>query len=409
MSAFAYDGGMSDREKLLPSPDLNGTTRRTGPWLKLAVIVVVLVAGAWVLRTTVLAPESPTVSVATVVRGDVEETVTNTRAGTVKARRRASLSPQIGGRVVELPVSEGDRVKAGQLLLRLDGAVQQDQLSLAYEDVRAALALSEESCLTATLAEKELVRQEGLHRQGIASEGAMDRAVSERDRSEAACRASKAGTEQARARVALARTQLDQTRIEAPFDGVVAEVSTEVGEWITPSPPGLPIPPVVDLLNPHSLYISAPIDEMDAERVQVGQEVRISVDSRRGQSFAGRLVRVAPYVLDVVEQNRTVEIEAEFADLEAVESLLPGTSADVEVIIERRGDVLIVPSTAVADGRRVLVVVAGILAEREVVSGLGNWRKIEIVEGLGEGETVVTLRRSAKLQPGVEVEIKETQ
>ena len=393
---------------MLPSPDLNGAKRGTGPWLKLAVIVVVLVAAALVLRKTVLSPEMPIVTVATVERGDVEETVTNTRAGTVKARRRASLSPQIGGRVVELPVSEGDSVEVGQLLLRLDDAIQQDRLSLATEDVRAASARSEEACLAALLAVKELTRQEGLHRQGIASEGAMDRAVSERDRGEAACRAAQAGTEQARARKALARTQLQQTRIVAPFDGVVAELSTELGEWITPSPPGLPIPPVVDLLNPHSLYISAPIDEMDAERVQIGQEVRISVDSRRGQSFAGRLVRVAPYVLDVVEQNRTVEIEAEFADLEAVGSLLPGTSADVEVIIERRGNVLKVPSTAVADGQRVLVVVDGVLEEREIVSGLGNWRMTEVAEGLSEGEIVVTLRRSAKLQPGVEVEIKET-
>ncbi len=399
---------MSDPEKLLLSPDLN-VAKRTSPWLKLALIAVVLLAVPLVLRTTVLAPEMPTVSVATVTRGDVEETVTNTRAGTVKARRRASLSPQIGGMVIELPVSEGDHVKAGQLLLRLDGAIQQDQLSLAKEDVLAASARSEEACFAAELAEKELTRQEGLHAQGIASEGAMDRAVSERDRSEAACRASRAGTQQAHAREALARTQLKQTRIDAPFDGVVAEVSTEVGEWITPSPPGLPIPPVVDLLNPHSLYISAPIDEMDAERVQVGQEVRISVDSRRGQSFAGRLVRVAPYVLDLVEQNRTVEIEAKFDDLEAVGSLLPGTSADVEVIIERRADVLRVPSTAVADGRRVLVVVEGVLEEREVVSGLGNWRTTEVLEGLSEGEVVVILRRSAKLQPGVEVEIKETQ
>ncbi len=399
---------MSEPESLLPSPNLK-PAKQTSPWLKLAMVVAVLVAAALVLRATVLAPEVSVVTVAPVIRGEVEETVTNTRAGTVKARRRARLSPQFGGRVVELPVLEGDDVITGQLLLKLDDAVQQDQLALATEDIRAASARSDEACLTALLAVKELGRQEGLHRQGIASEGAMDRAVTERDRSEAACRASRAGIEQARARQALARTQLDQTRIVAPFDGVVAEVSTEVGEWITPSPPGLPIPPVVDLLNPHSLFISAPIDEMDAERVHVGQDVRITVDSRRGESFKGRLVRVAPYVLDVVEQNRTVEIEAEFSDLEVVSSLLPGTSADVEVIIERREDVLTVPSTAVADGRRVMVVVDGVLEERKVVSGLGNWRTIEIVEGLTEGETVVTLRRSAKLKPGVEVEIKETQ
>ncbi len=403
----AYDVWMNDREELLQNPDIKVNTGRIWRWLKPAMIVAFLGGAVWILRMTVLAPERPLVTVAEVARGDVEETVTNTRAGTVKARRRASLSPQIGGRVVELPVSEGDRVTTGQLLLKMDGAIQLDQLALATEDVRVASATSEEACLTAILAEKELARQEGLHAQGIASEGAMDRAVSSRDRSEAGCRAARAGTQQARAREALAQTQLEQTRIVAPFDGVVAEVSTEVGEWITPSPPGLPIPPVVDLLNPNSLYISAPIDEMDAERVQVGQEVRISVDSRRGQSFAGRLVRVAPYVLDVVEQNRTVEIEAEFEDMDIALTLLPGTSADVEVIIERRSGVLVVPSTAIADGHRVLVVDEGVLEEREVVGGLGNWRMTEIVEGLNEGETVVTLRRSEKVKPGIKVEIKE--
>lgn len=399
---------MTTTEGLLQGSDLK-TGKRSGPWLKVILVCAVLVVGVIALRMTVLAPEVPVVSVASVERGDVEETVTNTRAGTVMARQRASLSPQFGGRVVELPVSEGDTVKAGQLLLGLDAAIQRDQLNLAIEDVRAAAARSDEACLAALLAAKELSRQEGLHRQGIASEGAMDRAVSERDRSEAACRAANAGTELAKANVALARTQLEQTRILAPFDGVVAEVSTEVGEWITPSPPGLPIPPVIDLLNPHSLYVSAPIDEMDAERIKVGQALRITVDSRRGESFEGRLVRVAPYVLDVVEQNRTVEVEAEFSDPEVVASLLPGTSADVEIIVDRREDVLTVPSTAVADGQRALVVVEGVLEEREVVSGLGNWRMIEIVTGLSEGESVVTLRRSAKLKPGVEVEIKETQ
>lgn len=399
---------MSKREKLLPSPDLK-VAKGTAPWVKLAAVVIVVVAGALVLRATVLAPDVPTVTVALVKRGDVEETVTNTRAGTVRARRRASLSPQIGGRVVDLPVEEGDRVEKGRLLLGLDDCVQRARVRLAAEDVRTAAALADEVCLAGELAQKELVRQQGLFQQGIASEGVLDRAESERDRTAAGCRAGRAGLDQARAQDNLVRTELALTRVEAPFDGVVAKLSTELGEWITPSPPGLPIPPVVDLLNPHSLYISAPIDEMDAERVQVGQEVRISVDSRRGRLFAGRLVRVAPYVLDVVQQNRTVEIEAEFADLEAIGALLPGTSADVEVIIERRGDVLMAPSTAVADGRRVLVVVDGVLEEREVVSGLGNWRMTEIVEGLSEGEIVVTLRRSVKLQPGVEVEIKETQ
>ncbi len=113
--------------------------------------------------------------------------------------------------------------------------------------------------------------------------------------------------------------------VRAPFAGVLADRSTEVGEWITPSPPGVPIPAVLDLIDPGSVYISAPIDEVDSGRVRAGQEVRVTVDSRPGEKLAGRLVRVAPFVLDVLEQNRTVEVEVDLADSAVASSLLPGT------------------------------------------------------------------------------------
>jgi HlyD family secretion protein len=113
----------------------------------------------------------------------------------------------------------------------------------------------------------------------------------------------------------------------APFAGVVAEVSIEAGEWTTPSPPGLPIPPVIDLIDISSLYVSAPMDEVDSARIRTGQTVRVTVDSHPGRSFPGHVRRVAPYVLDLEAQNRTVEIEVVLEIL-----ALPrcsGTSADV--------------------------------------------------------------------------------
>ena len=372
--------------------------------VKLLVGLMILVGIGWGLRATVLAPKPIVVDVSRVDRGEVEETIANTRAGTVKVRRRAALSPQVGGRVVAIPVKEGDRVEEGTLLVRLDDSVQAAQVALAEEDIRTASARADEICFGAELAKKELDRQLGLHREGIAAEDVLDRAVSERDRSEAACRAARAGLDQARARREVARTELELTRIRAPFSGVIAEIRTEIGEWITPSPPGLKIPAIIDLLDPHSIYISAPIDEMDAERVDVGQAVRISVDSRRGQSFPGRVVRVAPYVLDVVEQNRTVEVEAEFDDAEGLGTMLPGTSADIIVVLERHENVLRVPSTAVADGKTVLVVADGVLEKRTVECGLGNWEMTEIVDGLDEGESVVRLPSSTDLKPGVRVE-----
>ncbi len=249
--------------------------------IKRWLIVVVLLAIVFVaLKLTVFQPEVVRVRIVKVERGVVEETVTNTRAGTVKVSRRAKLSPQMGGLVVATPHLEGSLVSAGELLLKLDDRVQRAELDLARKSVVAVEAQANEACFAADLAQTEFERTTSLHGSGIASDQSLDALSSERDRSRAACAAGAAAVEQARSRVAVVQVQLEFTELRAPFSGTVAEVSTEVGEWITPSPPGVPIPPIIDLLDPASIYVSAPIDEVDAERVKVGQAVRMTVDSR---------------------------------------------------------------------------------------------------------------------------------
>jgi HlyD family secretion protein len=372
-------------------------------WLIVAVVVVAI---AVVLRMTVFRDEAIRVRVAAVERGVVEETVSNTRAGTVKVARRAKLSPQIGGLVAATPHLEGDVVAAGELLLKLDDRAQRAELALARKSVAAAEARADEACLAAELAETELDRTIALHDRGIASDQALDALRTDRDRTRAACVAARAALAQAGSSVEVVEVQIEFTELLAPFDGVVAEVSTEVGEWITPSPPGVPIPPVIDLLDPASSYVSAPIDEIDAERVEVGQRVRMSVDSRPDERLAGHVTRVAPYVLDILEQNRTVEIEVAFDDPEEVTGVLPGTSADVEVILDRREDVLRIPSSAVAEDGEVLVLVDGFLESRIIDTGLANWQYTEVLSGLDEGSVIVAARDVAAIKPGVRAEPK---
>ncbi len=383
--------------------DPRSRAARRRRWIRRLLVLGLLAAAAAALRVTLLAPTPVRVRTARVTRGAVEETVTNTRAGTVRTRRHAHLSPETGGRVVELPRRKGARVASGDLLLRLDSSVQQAQLDLTREDVRAVRARVDEACLAAGLAEKELRRTLELKAGGIASPQMLERAESERDRARATCRAAGAQLDQAEARRRLAEAERAHTELRVPFAGVVAEVNTELGEWITPAPPGIPIPPVVEILDPSSIYVSAPIDEMDAERVRPGQAVRLSVDSRRGEHFPGRLVRVAPYVQDLVQQNRTIEVEAELEDRTVAATLLPGTSADVEIILSRREDVLQVPSAAIGQGATVLVVEGRRLAERPIRAGLRNWRTTEVLEGLANGDQVVVARDSPEIKAGARV------
>jgi HlyD family secretion protein len=375
-------------------------------WAIRIAVLAVLVAGGVALRLTVFAPEPVAVTVAVVERGRVEETVTNTRAGTVRARRRARLSPEVGGLVVEIPHREGDRVEAGAVLLRLEPRLQSAESELAVRDLRASEAGGREACAAAEGAARERARLERLAAEGIVSESLLDQAVTAAETSAAGCAAARAGVDRARSAIGLARTRVEQTVLRAPFDGVVADLFVEIGEWITPAPPGVPVPPVLDLIDPSSIYVSAPMDEVDAGTLTPGLPARITVDSLPGEELGGWVARVAPYVQDLEEQNRTVEIEAELADPDLAATLLPGTSADAEVILEVREDVLRIPSGALMEGGRVLVVEEGALVERAVEVGLSNWDWTEVRDGLEGGEAVVTSLDRSGVEPGARVVVE---
>jgi len=369
-------------------------------WLIRFVILGVIVAAVWALRATVFAPQPVEVEVVAVDRGAVEETVTNSRAGTVEARRRAKLSPEIGGTVVELPHREGSRVEAGDLLLRLEDSLQRARLEVAERELEAAASERRRACLAADRARRELDRMKGLIEDGIISTDQLDAVESTAETTAAACLAAEAQKARARSAVGLAQAELEKTRIRAPFAGVVADLSTEVGEYSTPSPPAVPVPPVLDLLDPTSIYVSAPMDEVDSARIRVGQVAKVTVDSHRGEELPGRVVRVAPYVLDVEEQNRTVEIEVELDDQAFAATLLPGTSADAEVVLERREDVPRIPASALIEEEQVLVLRDGTLEAVPVEVGLRNWELAEIRSGIEVGDRVVTSLDRAEVRPG---------
>jgi len=334
-------------------------------------------------------PAAVPVRLATIDRGLVESTVANTRAGTVKACQRARISPAVGGRIDALPVHEGDRVQAGQLLLELWNDDLKARLELAEREHASALANGEQACVRAELAEEEATRQITLHRQGIASDESMRRLVAEAKATRAGCRAAAETARVAEAQIAVTRAALDQTRLRAPFAGIVAEISGELGEFVTPSPIGIPTPPTVDLIDTTCPYVSAPIDEVDAGGIRPAMTARVSLDAFGERVFAGRVRRIAPYVLDLEAQARTVDVEVDFTVADDTRDLLVGYSADLEIVLDTRADVVRVPTEALLEGHRVLVYGSGTLEERRIEPGLSNWRYTEVRSGLQEGERVV--------------------
>ena len=356
-------------------------------WRTIGIIAVLAAAGAgaalWAGR-----PKPIVVEVVEVGRGVVAETVTNTRAGTGKACQRAKLAPPGGGQIARLPVKKGDHVQAGQVLLELWNDDIRAELAVTERDAAAARARRDEACISARVARRESDRLASLVERKLVSAELADRAAGEAEAREAACQAAAEQTRVSQARIDAARARLEKTLLRAPFAGTVAEINGEIGEFVTPSPVGIPTPPAVDVVDTSCLYISAPIDEVDAPRVREGMPARVTLDAFRDRSFPAHVRRVAPYVIDLEKQARTVEIEAEIDDAgDAL--LLPGYSADVEVILAERDGVLRIPTRSLVEGKRVYVLEDGRVRSRDVTTGIGNWEYTEITGGLEAGAQVV--------------------
>jgi HlyD family secretion protein len=369
---------------------------RTG---RLALLVAVLgVAAFFAWRSTRTKPVP--VVVGEVDRGTVTKTIANTRSGTVVACRRARLAPAAGGQIASLPVKEGDRVQEGQVLLEVWNEDSAAQMRVASEQSHTAALRAEEACVQASVAEREAERARKLHADGVLPADQLDRAVSAAKSARASCNAASSDVQRSRATAQVATATLKRTVLRAPFAGVIAKVTGQMGEFTTPSPPGIPTPPAIDLIDDRCMYVTAPIDEVDVARVRVGQPAVITIEALPGRRFPARVRRVAPYVVDLEKQARTVDVEVEFVNPADIRELLVGYSADAEIELDRHANVVRVPTPAILEGGRVLVLDDGRLREQKIEAGLANWEQTEVRSGLTPGQKVVVSIERAGVEAG---------
>lgn len=346
------------------------------------------------------------VELATASPGTVETIVVNTRAGTIKACRRAKLAPAAGGQIVKLLVKEGERVVQGQRLLELWNADLTAQHELATQQVVTAKSRQRESCIIASNAQRESKRTQQLVAKGFVSSQRAEDAEANAQAQQASCAAAGADVKRAQAQLEVTQANLNRTMLNAPFSGVIAQVTGELGEYTTPSPPGIPTPPAIDLIDDSCLYVSAPMDEIDAPKLMIGQKARITLDALTNQTFAGVVRRIAPYVTEIEKQARTVDVEVNFIE-HSSQVLLVGYSADVEVITDQREQVLRIPTQAIRQRNKVwLLGLQDRLEERTLEIGLSNWAYTEIISGLQEGDQVLVASDIDTIIPGIQVKPK---
>ncbi|MGZ5052933.1 MAG: efflux RND transporter periplasmic adaptor subunit [Methylobacter sp.] len=367
-------------------------------------LVLIAVVYFWLKQ-----PKPVEVQVVSVEPGEVRATVSNTRVGTVKACRRAYLAPATGGQVAELHVKEGDKVKQNQLLMEIWNKDLRAQVALQDAQIKASRARAEQACQLGAGAQREADRALKLQKfDHIISEEQVDTKATSAKAQKASCTAALEAITVSQATRDAAQAAVDRTLVVAPFDGTVAEINAELGEFITPSPPGIPTLPAIDLLDVSCLYVSAPIDEVDAPQIKTGMSACVSLDAFPDKRCSGTVSRIAPYVLEKEKQARTVEVEVKLTDPKDLEGLLPGYSADIEVLLASKSNALRLPAEAVLPNNRVLIMREdGLLEERSFTPGLSNWNTVEVLSGLKTGDKVVLSVGREGVAPGVYARVKQ--
>lgn len=303
------------------------TRRRRIRWW-MVLVAVALVAGAVIA----FMPRPVAVQTASVVtRYPAQQLTLLTASGYVVAQRKAAVATKATGRLEQLNVQEGSRVRKGDVLARIDARDVRAQLAAAEANVsvaRAAIASADADQRNSAI---ELQRSRDLVARNFVSASALDAAVARNDRSVAATNNARAGLLAATANANNARVAVDFTEIRAPFDGVVVTKSANVGDIVTPFSSAVDSKgAVVNMADLSTLEVEADVSEASLSKITVGQPCEILLDALPEMRFTGSVSRIVP---TVDRAKATVTTKVRFDRLD--DRILPDMSAKVSFLSGR--------------------------------------------------------------------------
>jgi len=380
-----------------PEPTAGPSPRRARRWLAIGLpAAMMVVAAAVVLAGGALSPALPVHLTPATMVSPVRAGAVLVASGYVVAQRKAAVASKGTGRLVYLGAVEGDRVRAGQVIARIEDADVKAQLAQAQANVQLSRAELHD-------AERSLARERLLGDSGFSSQASFDAA-------EARYQRVKAGIAAAEAAVDAAQVALENTVIRAPFDGTVLTKNADVGEVVAPlAASAFSKSAVVTVADLRSLQVEADVAESNLEAISPDQPCEIVLDAYPDVRYPGVVAKIVP---TADRAKATVQVKVAFRSYDA--RVLPEMSAKVHflprpsrVAVDTQ-PVLVVPGTAVTErnGRSVVFVVErGRAVEVPVVAGRKVGSSVAIREGLRPGVQVVD-SVSARLRGGAKVTVQ---
>jgi len=388
-------------------------TQRRG-WLTplIFLVIVAMGSGLWWWRQQ---PKATEVRLAPVRALSAEQGTSRTllnASGYVEARRAATVSSKVTGKVMEVLVEEGMKVEAGQVLAKLDDSNIMESVLLAEAQVESARKMIDETRPNLAFAELEKKRLAGLFATKASSESDYNKAQAQAETLNATLARQQAEVNVAERQLSTWKQQLDDCIIRAPFAGVITTKDSQPGEMISPvsAGGGFTRTGICTIVDMSSLEIEVDVSESYINRVQAGQRVEATLDAYGDWRLPAKVIAIIPAA---DRQKATVKVRIGFEKLDP--RILPDMGVKV-AFLSVEGEAsktsqrqFIVPASAVqkVDGRDVVWVVTGSKVERRAVTvALAIGDEVSISAGLSAGENVV-VQSSQGLADGAKVVIAE--
>lgn len=312
--------------------------------------------------------------------------------GTVTPDVEVVVKSKAGGEITSFPFNEGDRIKKGETIVKLDPKTEETRARQAEASVLIAGAKLEKARVSLRDAEIKLRRAEELFREGIISRQELDDAGITLEKSRTDLKLGEAEVLQATEAFKEAKERLDDTQIRAPFTGTILKKDVDAGQVISSTLSSASEgTPLFSMANLDNIYVNAQVDEVDISRISVDQTVTVAVDSLPGRSFKGRVERIAPK--GKVERTVTIfDVVIIITDKDK-EFLKPGMTAAVSILTDTVKDALIAPNEALRTkngSTGVYVMKDAVPQFVEVKPGKTDGISTEIQSGVKDGDEVVT-------------------
>lgn len=381
-------------------------------WLKpgrLALVAVIVIAAVIAARAIWFRPPPPPqVTTAAVERGDIEDSVLAT--GTINAYKLVSVGARATGEVKRLAVALGDRVKEGQLIAEIDALTQQNALRDAQASLRSAEALLASRKATLAQAELSAKRQRALEAADAGARADLETAEAALNTARADVDSQAAMVAQSRINVDTAQVNLGYARVVAPMDGTVVAIVTEQGQTVNAAQTA---PTIIKLARLDTMTIKAKISEADVPRVKPGMPVYFALLGSPDRRIEASLRAVEPGDTTLADTSSTSTTSASTSSTSAIYyngifdvpnpdgTLRINMTAQTTIVLARAKGVLTLPSTALGKkdpkGQYAVRVLAadGRIEDRLVRVGMNNRVRAEVLDGLREGERVVTSQATA--------------